>query len=286
MGQRRNLQGLRMLVTGASQGIGRSLVIEGLKAGMDVIAVARKQDLLDELVKDAPKKESSSARLITVAGDVTDPAGRAKMLETAKTQLGGLDILVNNAGIGATGHFAEEDNSVLRKIFEVNVFGLTETTRAFLPMIKAGKTPAIVNISSIAGLRGIPARAAYSSSKFAVEGFSEALRAELFKDKVDVLVVCPGLTQTNFSQNMLERKAKIQMDHKRGMTADEVAIETLESMRRGRERVLLTRDAKRISFITKFFPRIADRIAKRKVAGLFKEEMIETKKGIYPSFLG
>lgn len=286
MGQRRNLQGLRMLVTGASQGIGRSLVIEGLKAGMDVIAVARKQDLLDELVKDAPNKESSSGRLITVAGDVTDPAGRAKMLDTAKTQLGGLDILVNNAGIGATGHFAEEDNSVLRKIFEVNVFGLTETTRAFLPMIKAGKTPAIVNISSIAGLRGIPARAAYSSSKFAVEGFSEALRAELFKDKVDVLVVCPGLTQTNFSQNMLERKAKIQMDHKRGMTADEVALETLESMRRGRERVLLTRDAKRISFITKFFPRIADRIAKRKVAGLFKEEMIETKKGIYPSFLG
>ena len=286
MGQRRNLQGLRMLVTGASQGIGRSLVIEGLKAGMDVIAVARKQDLLDELVKDAPNKESSSGRLITVAGDVTDPAGRAKMLEAAKTRLGGLDILVNNAGIGATGHFAEEDNSVLRKIFEVNVFGLTETTRAFLPMIKAGKTPAIVNISSIAGLRGIPARAAYSSSKFAVEGFSEALRAELFKDKVDVLVVCPGLTQTNFSQNMLERKAKIQMDHKRGMTADEVALETLESMRRGRERVLLTRDAKRISFITKFFPRIADRIAKRKVAGLFKEEMIETKKGIYPSFLG
>jgi len=286
MGQRRNLQGLRMLVTGASQGIGRSLVIEGLKAGMDVIAVARKQDLLDELVKDATAKGSTSGRLITVAGDVTDPAGRVKMLETAKTQLGGLDILVNNAGIGATGHFAEEDNSVLRKIFEVNVFGLTETTRVFLPMIKAGKTPAIVNISSIAGLRGIPARAAYSSSKFAVEGFSEALRAELFKDKVDVLVVCPGLTQTNFSQNMLERKAKIQMDHKRGMTADEVALETLESMRRGRERVLLTRDAKRISFITKFFPRIADRIAKRKVAGLFKEEMINTKKGIYPSFLG
>lgn len=281
MGQRRILSGLRMLVTGASQGIGRALVIEGLKVGMKVMAVARKPDLLKQLEIEA----NALGKLITLSADVADLAGRQAMVETVQAQWNGLDILVNNAGVGATGHFAEEDRSILRRIFEVNVFGLMETTRAFLPMIKKGTAPAIVNISSIAGLRGIPARAAYSASKFAVEGFSDALRAELFKDGVSVLVVCPGLTQTHFSENMLERKAKIQMDHMRGMTATEVALATLESMRLGRDRLLLTRDAKKISFITKFLPRLVDRIAKRKVSGLFKEEMMQTKQGILPEFL-
>ncbi len=281
MGQNRQLFGLRMLVTGASQGIGRALVVEGLKAGMEVMAVARKPALLQQLSVEAPP----SGKLITLAADVANLEGRRAMVERAQGLWTGLDILVNNAGIGATGHFAEAESSILRRIFEVNVFGLMETTRAFLPIIKKGKTPAIVNISSIAGLRGIPARAAYSASKFAVEGFSDALRAELFKDNVSVLVVCPGLTQTHFSENMIERKAKIQMDHMRGMTATEVAYATLESMRAGRDRILLTTDAKKISFITKFFPGLADRIAKKKVASLFKDEMSQTYRGIYPDFL-
>src|SRR3984893_18628041 len=107
----------------------------------------------------------------------------------------------------------------MRKIMEVNFFGLTETTRVFLPLLYKGNRPAIVNISSIAGKRGIGARSEYSASKFAVQGFSEALRAELAKDGIDVLVICPSLTQTNFSQNMLEQKARMPMDHMRGMTA-------------------------------------------------------------------
>src|SRR5207244_6871507 len=140
-----------------------------------------------------------------------------KMVQAARECFGGLDILVNNAGIGATGHFADVSPERLRKIMEVNFFGLTETTRVFLPMLKQGNRPAIVNISSIAGKRGIPARSEYSASKFAVQGFSEALRAELAKDGVDVLVVCPGLTQTNFSHNMIEQKARMPFDHMRGM---------------------------------------------------------------------
>ena len=130
------------------------------------------------------------------------------MVEAAQRHFGGLDVLVNNAGIGATGHFAECGPERLRTIMEVNFFGLTETTRVCLPLLRQGNRPAIVNISSIAGKRGIPARSEYSASKFAVQGFSEALRAELAKDGIDVLVVCPGLTQTNFSQNMLEQKAR------------------------------------------------------------------------------
>src|SRR5262249_44291851 len=151
--------------------------------------------------------------LKVVQADVTSAEDRRRMVEEAVHQFGGLDVLVNNAGIGATGHFADVSPDRLRKIMEVNFFGLAETTRAFLPLLRFGNYPAVVNISSIAGKRGIPARSEYSASKFAVQGFSEALRAELAKDGIDVLVICPGLTQTNFSHNMIEQKAKMPLDH-------------------------------------------------------------------------
>src|SRR5206468_9305243 len=170
-----------------------------------------------------------------VQADITKGQDRQHMVETAEKVFGGLDILVNNAGIGATGHFADCAPERLRQIMEVNFFGLTETTRVFLPMLKKGNKPAIVNISSIAGKRGIPARSEYSASKFAVQGFSDALRAEVAKDGIDVIVVCPGLTQTNFSKNMLEQKARMQLDHMRGMTAEEAARATLKALAKGRD---------------------------------------------------
>src|SRR5207302_8506233 len=128
----------------------------------------------------------------------------------------------------------------LRQIMQVNFFGTTETTRVLLPLLRRGNRPALVNISSIAGKRGIPARSEYSASKFAVQGFSDALRAELDKDGIDVLVVCPGLTRTNFSKNMIEQKALLQFDHLRGMTAEQAAGAVLRSLERGRHDVTLT----------------------------------------------
>jgi short-subunit dehydrogenase len=217
--------------------------------------------------------QARNSSLHVLAGDVTDPKERQRMAEAALKCLGGLDILVNNAGIGATGHFAEVSPDRLRKIMEVNFFGMTEMIRVFLPILKNGRQPAIVNISSVAGKRGIPARSEYSASKFAMQGFSEALRAELAKDGIDVLVVCPGLTQTNFSQNMLEQKARMPMDHMRGMTADKVAQAILQSIEKGRNEVCLTAQGKLIVLMSRFFPRWADRIAARRVRALFKEEI-------------
>jgi short-subunit dehydrogenase len=208
-----------------------------------------------------------------MVADVTSSPDRQAMVDAAERLFGGLDVLVNNAGIGASGHFAEADPERLRKIMEVNFFGLTETTRAFLPMLRRGNKPAIVNISSIAGKRAIPARSEYSASKFAVQGFSEALRAELVRDDIDVLVICPGLTQTNFSRNMLERKAKMPMDHMRGMTSDAVAHATLRAIERGRNEITLTFKGKLMVLVSRFFPRLADLVARRKVLALFKDEI-------------
>ncbi len=270
MDQRRKLAGLRILVTGASQGIGKSLAEEAARRGAKVLAAARSTDLLDELARSI---HAAGGILESVQADVTSAADRQRMVVAAEQSFGGLDVLINNAGIGATGHFADVSAERLRAIMEVNFFGLTETTRACLPLLKQGRTPAIVNVSSIAGKRGIPARSEYSASKFAVQGFSEALRAELAKDGIDVLVVCPGLTQTNFSKNMLEQKAKVQMDHLRGMTPEAVAKATLRALERGTNEVCLTLTGRLLVWVSRFLPRLADRIARRKVVALFRDEI-------------
>ncbi len=272
---RRSVAGSRILITGASQGIGLALAEAAARRDGRVLAVARNAELLADL-----RKRVASARgvLEFVVADVTNPDDRRMMVEAARRHFGGLDILINNAGVGATGHFVDTGPERLRRIMEVNFFGLAEMTRAFLPMLREGTKPAIVNISSIAGKRGIPARSEYSASKFAVEGFSEALRAELAKWGIDVIVVAPGLTRTNFSQNMLERKALMPVDHLRGMTAEAVAEATLLAVERGTSRVVLTFQGKLLTLVSRFLPRLADRIAARKVRALFREEIEARKK--------
>ena len=133
---RRKLAGLRVLVTGASQGIGRALVVEAAKRGAKVLAAARSQTLLDEL---AAEVQNANGTIETVAADVTKPEDRQAMVDAAIRHFGGLDVLINNAGIGATGHFMDSNADVLRQIFETNFFGLTETTRVFLPLLKQGE---------------------------------------------------------------------------------------------------------------------------------------------------
>ncbi len=267
---RRSISGSRMLITGASQGIGKSLAELAAARGAQVVAVARSEGLLNELSEQIRNKGGT---LHVVLGDVTNPADRQKMVDDTVKRFGGLDILVNNAGIGATGHFADVSPDRLRKIMEVNFFAVTELTRLFLPILKRGNRPAIVNISSIAGKRGIPARSEYSASKFAIQGFSEAIRAELAKDGIDVVVVCPGLTQTNFSQNMIEQKALLKYDHLRGMTAEQVALATLKAIERGTHEVCLSLQGRLLVTACRFFPWLGNRVARRKVLSLFAEEI-------------
>jgi len=261
MGRRREIAGARVLITGASQGIGRALAVQAARHGAQVLATARSADLLGELTADGVQ---------ILRADVTSAADRKAMADEIVRRFGGLDILVNNAGIGATGHFGEATEERLRQIFEVNFFGLTELTRVCLPLLKQGSRPVVVNISSIVGKRGLPGRSEYSASKFAVQGFSEALRAELAVYGIDVIIINPGLTQTNFPKNMLERKSRLQVDHMRGMTAEQVAAATLRAIARGTNEVTLSGMGKLFVFASRFFPRAVDRIAARRVRKLYQ----------------
>lgn len=272
---RRNLAGLRILVTGASQGIGRALVVEAARRGCRVLAAARSQPLLAELSEEVRR---AGGTIEPVVADVTRPEDRQAMADAAVRHFGGLDVLINNAGIGATGHFMDSDPEVLRRIFETNFFGLVETTRVCLPLLKQGVTPAIVNISSVVGRRALPARSLYSASKFAVGGFSEAIRAELAKDGIDVIVIHPGLTRTNFSRNMLEQKAKIPLDHLRGMTSEQVAVATLRALEKGKTEITLTWQGKLLLLVNRFFPWFIDWKARQTVRRLFADEIAERER--------
>lgn len=272
---RRNLTGLRVLVTGASQGIGKAIAEAAAAKGMKVLASARSVDLLNQLAESVRK---AGQTLEVVQADVATDEGRNAMVRAAKEKFGGLDVLINNAGIGATGHFADSSPEVLRSIIETNFFGTVETTRACLPLLMEGTTPAVVNVSSILGRRAIPGRSLYCASKFAVEGWTQAIRGEFARFNIDVITVNPGLTQTNFSQNMLEKKAKQSLDHMRGMTSEEVALETLNALAKGKKTVNLTFQGKALLFANRFFPGLIDRIAKKKVRKLFAEEIAARKK--------
>jgi short-subunit dehydrogenase len=161
---------------------------------------------------------------------------------------------------------------------EINFFGLAETTRVFIPILKKGTKAAIVNISSVSGKRGIPAQSEYSASKFAVQGFSEALRAELAKDAIDVLVVNPGLTNTDFPKNMIEQTSRQNLGTMRTDTPESVADRTLVALEKGKDEITLTRLGKFIVLMNRLFPSMANRIAKKRVLKLYKDEIEARKK--------
>ena len=166
---KREIEGSRAIVTGASSGIGRELVRQLAAAGSKVVAVARREDRLRELVEQVATDGGTAE---AVSGDVTDADLRGRVIETARDRFGGLDILVNNAGIGATGLFEDADAARVRRIMEVNFFATVEMTRAALPLLVASDRGIVVNVSSILGHRGVPHNSEYCASKFAVHGFS------------------------------------------------------------------------------------------------------------------
>lgn len=191
-------------ITGASTGFGRILAEEVLKAGGKVIATARKLDKIADLEQKYPGKAKAFAL------DVTDPAQILSIVAQTLTTFGPVDVLVNNAGYGLAGGVEEATEEEFMPVFETNVFGLMRVTRAFLPHFRKQRSGNIVNLSSIGGLIGSAGWGYYNASKFAVEGFSEALAAELAPLGVHVTIVEPGPFRTDFlGRSGVEAKERI-----------------------------------------------------------------------------
>jgi NAD(P)-dependent dehydrogenase (short-subunit alcohol dehydrogenase family) len=179
-------------ITGASTGFGRMLAEEVLKTGGKVVATARNIDKVADLEAKYPKAAKALALDVTDAGQVDSVVTQAFAL------FGQVDVLVNNAGYGVAGAIEEVSEDEFMPMFETNVFGLLKVTRAFLPHLRKQRSGHILNISSIGGLIGGQGIGMYNATKFAVEGLSEALAAELAPLGIHVTVIEPGPFRTDF----------------------------------------------------------------------------------------
>ena len=178
-------------ITGASRGFGALVAERALAKGDAVVATARNpQAVIDRF--------GAHPNLLAVALDVTDEAQAKAAAKAAIDRFGRIDILLNNAGFGLMGAVEEASASEVEAVYRTNVFGLLTVSRAVLPYMRAAQSGRILNVSSIGGYRGVAGFGIYSSTKFAVEGLSEALRDELAPIGIHVTVVEPGYFRTDF----------------------------------------------------------------------------------------
>jgi short-subunit dehydrogenase len=255
---RLNLAGARILLTGASSGIGHALALRLAEQGAHLVLASRNQERLTSLAESI-----HGGKAIVIPTDVTDPAQRARLIEQTLAALGGLDILINNAGVGALGFFEDADEERLRRIMEVNFFGATELTRLALPHLRTGRHPMIVNIASVLGRRAIPGCVEYCASKFAMVGWSEALRAELVRQGIHVLLVCPGGVETEFDAHMIEQRTQMGFRNRKRMSADRCARQIITAMRRRKNEVVITASAKLVVWLNCLAPRLLDWVLAR-----------------------
>ncbi len=257
---RRKLHGARTVLTGASSGIGRELTVQLVRCGARVLAVARRGDRLEQLVACC---NSLPGEVVPFPGDITQPETRRRLVDVAEQRFGALDLLVNNAGVGALGRFAEADSGRLRRVMEVNFFAPAELIRAAIPLLERGRRAMIVNISSVLAHRGAPHCAEYCASKAALRTLSESLRAELAAKGIGVLVVCPGTTQTEFFDNVLERTSAPTWPNHAAMPAEKVARRIVTAVQRNRREIVPYFWGRMFVLLNRLLPGVADRMMKR-----------------------
>lgn len=248
------------VITGAASGIGRALAQSLARRGCHLALADVNEAGLAETAKlaAAPNVRITCHRL-----DVGDAAASVAFPDVVLAAHEGVDLLVNNAGVAIGGSFEEMSAEDFEWLFNINFHGTVRLTRAFLPLLHASDEARIVNLSSVFGMIAPPGQTAYSASKYAVRGFSEALRHELIGSTVGVTVVHPGGVKTNIARNArpatglsTERAEQAQGDFDRLLSlSPDVASETIvRGIQRRQPRVLVGNDARLISLIERLTP--------------------------------
>ena len=251
-------EGAISLVTGASSGIGWHLALQLCSRGSTVFATARRLERLRAL--QTAVADSGRGAIVAVPGDITDPGFRDSLVEKIRDEHGKLDLLVNNAGVGGIGRFAEASQDRLRKIMEVNFFAPVELTRASLSLLSSSKNSVICNISSVLGHRAVPYKSEYCASKFAIHGWSDALRAELAESGIKVCLVSPSTTSSEFFGSILESSDGHSKDGKNGDRPERVANVALRAIIKGRDEVILTLGGKALVYLDRLCPWLMNRV--------------------------
>src|SRR5262249_49236663 len=206
------------------------------------------------------------AEVHAVPADVTREDDRRRLLDAAGERLGGLDVLVNNAGVASWGHFATSSEDVLRQGMEGNFFAPAELIRRAVPLLDGGRQPAIVNVASVCGRRGLPAFPEHSASKFALVGLTEALRGEMVRFDIDVLLVLPGLVRSDdLGRHLLRAAGRARLNFAGAMPPEMVAAQILRSLRKNRAETVVGWQTRWLLRVNRLFPRLGDRLLARHV---------------------
>lgn len=255
-----SLDGKVVIITGASSGIGKACAKSFGEGGSKLVIAARNvqnlQNTVDEL-------QELGINVKSVPTDVSNEEDCRELINAAIKEYGKIDMLINNAGISMRALFLDMEIDVFEKIMDVNFRGTVYCTKYALPHIIKTKG-SIVGVSSIAGSKGLPGRTAYSASKFAMQGFLEALRIENRESGIHVLIACPGFTSSNIRRTALKANGAVQAKTPRKeenmMSPEEVAERILKAVQTKKHKIVLTRNGRLLVWLTKFLPGITDKL--------------------------
>ncbi|OYP31092.1 SDR family NAD(P)-dependent oxidoreductase [Rhodopirellula sp. MGV] len=258
--RRWSADGKLAVVTGASSGIGQCLAKQLVRRGCRVIVVARREERLADLARENQFFEEN---LIALAGDLTEPQTRQRIVDAICEERGHVDLLVNNAGVGAIGAFETASPERLRDVMEVNFFAPTELTRSLLPLLKASGDGVICNISSVLGHCAVPDKSEYCASKFAMHGWTDSLRAELQSQGLTVTLVSPSTTRSEFFNVLIDSEGASSKSVG-SWSPDRVAAATIRAIERRRREVILSLGGKALVYADRLFPGLMAWILKRR----------------------
>lgn len=250
-----------VVITGGSQGIGKALIDALIPLGAKVATCGRNQDKLYDL-----QVQYSNHMLHTMVADVSQYDECENFINSTIDTFGGIDILINNAGVSMRALLKDANVDVIKRVMDTNFFGTVYCTKLALNSIIERKGT-IVGVSSIAGFRGLPGRSGYSASKFAMNGWLEALRTELLDSGVNVMWVCPGFTKSNIRNAALNSKGQTQgespLKESELMSSEKCAKYILNAISKRKRTIVLTFQGMQTVFMNKFFPALTDRLVKK-----------------------
>lgn len=256
-----NLKDKIVVITGASSGIGKALANEFASRGANLVLAARQYVNLCEISQSL--ENQYKIRAVAVQCDVSVETDCEHLIKQAITTFGRIDVLVNNAGISMRALFKDADLNVLKTLMDVNFWGTVYCTKYAMPALLQSKGT-VVGVSSIAGYKGLPGRTGYSASKFAMNGFLDALRVENLHTGVNVLTACPGFTASNIRNTALNKEGKQQgessLDEQKMMTSEEVARIIADGVANRARTLIMTGQGKLTVTLSKFFPAWLDKL--------------------------
>jgi short-subunit dehydrogenase len=248
-------------ITGGSEGIGKALVDALIPLGAKIATCGRNQDKLYNL-----QVQYSNQMLHTIVADVSRYDDCKNFIDSTIETYGGIDILINNAGISMRALLKDADVEVIKKVMDINFFGTVYCTKHALASITERKGT-IVGVSSVAGYRGLPGRSGYSASKFAVNGWLEAVRTELLDTGVNVMWVCPGFTRSNIRNVALNSTGNAQgespLNERDLMSSQECAAHIIKAIQGRKRNLILSLSGNLTVFLNKLFPSLTDKLVKK-----------------------